>query len=567
MRRVGLFLLLSVFVGIAIACGGGGGGSDGPPEDLLADFGDMSDGTFPTKYSTGNAWSGRTAPYHLDTSHEWIGQLPVSSTSTENDAKLTDIDEDDGYINIRTLYNGGTQFLQALVSVSVGTDSNTATRYLNVACDLNRSGNFAGYMTGGFYQHEWVIINMPIRFTSKNMVVSGTFRLFDRNALDAFPCTRATISTAPIDPSIFGTAGWDGSGPVGGFTRGETEDWCPSSVNVVDPVPQFWHNGLSWKFPEFPPAPDPNPNPGPPVTSNPSDPPVNGEPANPVPVKDTDEIFPYEDAPVTPTPMSEPDDTAPPPEDEPEELVDNAYLPGDMVDKKQPQGSDECGPYAAANSVQYMMKRAGLLDYLKENGASGEHLFAPLEPLSPSASPAEHQAWEDAFHERLREIMSRPAVPGDDPGGMMNSGEGEGTTIGGFVRGKQYASDAIEQTGQGSGIETTRQNNPNFQAIHDAIQNGDDVELLLGYYDPDTDERVGGHYVVVTGATRDSKGNMTFTFVDPACPEKGEQTYTVANKDRDDQKGGAVVKDYPALPEGSRVAVDAVVNERIVSTR
>lgn len=84
---VGLYLLSAVLGSSAKA-------------QVLADYGDAPDGVggknYPSLFGSPNAASGLNAPFHLDTSREWLGLTgPPSTTTVENDSLQVDMDFDD----------------------------------------------------------------------------------------------------------------------------------------------------------------------------------------------------------------------------------------------------------------------------------------------------------------------------------------------------------------------------------------------------------------------------------------------------------------------------------------
>ena len=483
--------------------------------EKAADFGDLDDATFPTRRKSSNCLPGRSGPYHLNVSHEWIGMGLSSTTDKELDARVIDKDFDDGIVNIYAVNSCGPGCTIGQVSVSVGRDSDSAIRYLNVAADLNHDGQFSFYPAAGKFQHEWLLINLPIMTTSRQSMVGGVFRIVDPLVLTQTPCVRITLTTEMIDPLSFGITGWDGSGPAGGFARGETEDICPQ--NPTDPFPvKSWTTGTGVKFPVYtvdPPA-VPFPLPHGPFVDAPGGPPVVDIP--PPPEKKDIHSYP------PPATVEEEDASkpfaAPPVTAKPDPFLYRAVIDTPkMADNKQSEEND-CMPTAAANSIEYLLNRAGV-----SSGLS---------------------------HADLKGIMS---PEGDPPDGMMDAPGGTGTTVPGFRRGKRLASGALASHGKAIKTDTTLE--PSFLNIYNAVNEGKDVEIAISYEDSDPPE---GHAVIVTGVTMDHNGNMTMTFVDPGNEAAGEQTYTVTNgAGRSDPQainnGGLRVDDFPGA--GDKVAV------------
>ncbi len=499
---------------------------------LTADFGDLDDSTFPTKQQTPNTLPGRSGPFHFIVNHEWIGTTSVSTTDRENDAKVIDLDSDDGNIKIYTVSSCGSGCTFGMVSVSVSADADTEIRYLNVAADFNQDGRFGMYPVGNKFQHEWLLINLPVMISSTQKNVGSSFRIVDQTALNLKPCIRATLSTELIDPAIFGISGWDGSGPGTGFLRGETEDHCPPDPGVPFPSQQVNTSAGIW-FPVWPPEeipPVPWPTPKGPFIDRPGGPIVPLEP--PDTQKDVESYPPLlpeeEDA---SKPFAEP-----PPVSELPVFIYNARTPEPGVPDNKQIDTNDCAPTAAANSIEYLLKKAGV-------------------------------STTGLGHEKLKEIMSPEPDPDEQPPpkktGMMDMENGTGTSIDGFKNGKKLASDALNDTGKG--IETGTTILPSFMNIYNAVNAGKDVEIAIAY---EGSSPPSGHMVVVTGATLDQNGNMTLTFVDPGNPVAGEQTYTITNgapagTSEATGNGGLRVNNYP-LSNGKPAVIRHLIEEELV---
>jgi len=451
---------------------------------LTADFGDLDDATFPTLQLTQNTLPGRSGPHHFDVSHEWIGSAPASTTDTEVDAKVIDLDTDDGVVKIYTVSSCGTGCTYGMVSVTVSCDTDPAVRYLNVAADLNHDGQFSMYpvpTVPGKFQHEWLLINMPVMSPGSQGTVGSSFRIVDPQALVAAPCVRATLSTEMIDPNTFGLTGWDGSGPGIGFSRGETEDHCPQTPG--DPFPsQSITTATGVWFPVWPPKDIPPlqwPPPSGPHIDGPSGPLLPLSPPGsqkdvesypPITAEEEDGSRPFAEPPVS---------------GDPDPFLYKAKITTPKMPNNKQTGDVDCAPTAAANSIEYLMNKAGL-----------------------STTGFEHG--------ELKEIMSPSSG-----NGMMDAENGTGTTISGFRNGKRLASEAL--AGQGKGIKTSTTSNPSFMNIYEAVNAGKDVEIAIAY---EVSDPPGGHMVVVTGATMDRNGNMTLTFVDPGDPPRPVNRHT-----------------------------------------
>ncbi len=519
-----------------------------------ADFGDLDDATFPTSLGTPNASGGRTGPYHRDVSHEWIGSSSTSTTDTEQDAKIIDLDSDDALFSIYPVSSGGNPTNVGVIKVPIGVDNTPGIRYLNVAADFNNDGMFQSYGTLPNRQHEWIVRNLPIQFSNRQRDVSTSFSLVDSSALIGWPCMRFTLTTTMIDPALFGDNGWDGSGPAGGFARGETEDWCFSPQGDPTPTTYDWPINYGVYPPVWQDGPQQWPTPVPPYFDGPDNPaPPVGIPGVNKPA-DAPNPCPITNAPIG---AAEPGPGADP------NLKKWANVP-EMVNKKQPEGSKECMPTCAANSVQYLMEETGMLGDIQD-AAYPENPETPsgVEGTIFEGIPEWPNHAEDFFWEKIKEAMT--ANPPDDPGGMMDHPDG-GTTFAGFEAGKKKASNAIKGV-IGAGLTTKGRANPSFNQIFQAVSKGRDVEIVLSFKPSDPPV---GHMVIVTGATMDKNGNLTLTFVDPNHKEKGEQTYTVANgapknSSEAENKGGLEVKNYPGAG-GKRAEIVQIYEEYLTDS-
>jgi hypothetical protein len=209
-----------------------------------ADYGDARDPLFPSLHMTqSTSLPGRTGPYHLDTTQEWLGTSLVTTTTTESDALLTDQDDDDAFPGLWRALVDGAPIGQGYVSVpvSIASDADEVVRYLNVASDLNGDGVWGSYPVGQELQPEWVVKNQAIYAPpGTTLTIHVPFPIVDADGVvpGLQVWTRLTLTTESIDRSLFDVSGWDGSGPDVGFVRGETEDWL---LDVTDhplfPVP------------------------------------------------------------------------------------------------------------------------------------------------------------------------------------------------------------------------------------------------------------------------------------------------------------------------------------------
>ena len=286
MRKLGFAIGLAAFCCLLVKVGTGGAPTaparqaddvalddHGPADEPLAagrgtiaDYGDAPDPSFPTLYATtSTSIPGQTGPFHLDVTQEWIGTEVTSTTTTESDALVVDQDDDDGPIVVMRAYTGGLPgpigFVQVPVTIASGTQA--TVRYLNVAVDLNQDGVWAAYSYGGAtLQEEWVAKNIALYFgpNETSILVHAPFVWLDPSiSMSTDVWVRATLTTTPLDPSLFGDGdpGWDGSGPNAGFARGETEDW------LVTPIVLAFQPEPPGRIPGSPPPPPPGPGPGP----------------------------------------------------------------------------------------------------------------------------------------------------------------------------------------------------------------------------------------------------------------------------------------------------------------
>jgi hypothetical protein len=428
----------------------------------MADYGDLPD-TFPTKPAAGG-------PYHTDVSHEWIGYV-AGGTTLEAAPKQIDMDEDDGAmgIAIEPVFQGGIFQTRGRVYVPVTTDSDPAVRYLNVAADLDNSGNFQTYSTFTGMQYEWVVCNLPILFRNDTKVVTSDFVLLQ--PLAAPVCMRATLTTVPIAPVDYGANGWDGGGPSGGFGRGETEDVCP-------PPPVVTYDDDNWEGVFFPPPNEPPQQydePNWPTPSRPYiDPPGGGQP--PI-VKGPDVPLNNPDPPVT---------TEPPRFDQPDPgpivVADNPAIYG-MPDIKQ--GKNECVPTATANSISWLMDEAEI----EGEGANSDEVNRNLQ-------------------EKLKTAMGTTAAEGT----KISPDKPEECN---FLKGKAAADlpQAVKDR-----LVTKTKTNPSFNDICNAVSEGKDVEIVLGKYtgpNPPAEGAIQGHMVTVVGCVVHPDGTMELKYHDP----------------------------------------------------
>jgi len=487
-----------------------------------ADFGDLPDGVagafFPTLKNSVNAAPGRTGPYHFDVNHEWIGVVP-GGTTIEPDAQMVDMDMDDGAIDFTfsNIFENAAFLQSGQVTVPVTTDGDNAVRYLNIAADLNGDGRFQSYSTGASTQWEWLGCNIPVIHQNETKAIVARFYLDQQVA--TVPWVRVTLTTVPINPADFGANGWDGSGPVGGFARGETEDYAPGAPATTY---QWSSGGAHMPPPSVPVVPHGPGNP----PQRPANPPYQ-RPGAQAPVKFNPPAQPAgpEPVPVTTEPPRANQDI-----DVPVGRGDVNAAPS-MPDIKQ--GENECVPTATANSLRYLMDR---------NGTTPEGM-----------NPAESDEFNDQLRESLKTGMGTDPVNGTniDPEHPENCG---------FMQGKEAANQLPGIDGR---LTTSPRSNPSFDEICNAVNAGKDVEIVLysypaGQENPPRDPM--GHMVTVTGCVRHPDGTLELKFHDPddkdGLDAPGDTVYPprehsiiVENEANDSAEGGMRIKVH-GVPDG-----------------
>jgi len=501
------------------------------------DFGDLPDPGYPTLLNSTSSGFGMVGPFHVDTTHEWIGTAPTSTTTGEPDAKLVDLDEDDGSITIWNVEIDGSFANLGRVAVPVTTDTDTTCRYLNVAADLNADGIFQTFDSGGQPQYEWLICNCPIVFTDDTKVILGYFTL--QSPLVTVSARRATLTTYPIDPGLFGPMGWDGGGPAIGFARGETEDF----YNAMTVPTHIWQpDGTGADAPEltdppFPPGTPPPPRQ--PVTDHPED--VPGIPGHrgkkPQPPATPGGGIPPNN-PIAPEP----------PRNAPFSVVGEAGHLRNMPDIKQ--GPAECIPTAAANSIRYLMNNAGLdSDYMIQEGLTSEELNRRLQ-------------------EKLKEAMK---TNNPEPGTGYRYTE---TEEGDFRRGKRTADLPPSIAGR---VTTTVCPNPSFDQIRALLNKGFNVEIMLRKYGADGQPIDPAHMVTVSGYVLHNNGTMELKIHDPGDKEPGENSGDTVDPPRENSiivtnatgstgQGGLHVLGYPCKP-GEHIVIEGGFAEELADAK
>lgn len=206
-----------------------------------ADFGDAPDlsrtstpvfgpfnGHYPTRSNTTNsAFVNRTGARHADITQDWLGTTVTSETEA-----LT-IDQDSGDDGLKGLdFEFETNFFRTYLVFEARRATGTsfsAARWLNAVVDLNQNGEWKPFADPviGFAQ-EWVAANLGFNYPSASIyttpIIVGPFS-WTEPFRKPETWIRATLTNSPFDTDIFGSQGWDGSAPSGGFAQGETEDY------------------------------------------------------------------------------------------------------------------------------------------------------------------------------------------------------------------------------------------------------------------------------------------------------------------------------------------------------
>ena len=484
-----------------------------------ADFGDALMEPIPTLLANGG-------PYHLDTSKEWIGSSSTCTTTTETDALPTDFN--DGYIVVREVYFNSQFANMGQVCVPVTTTSDAAVRYLNVALDLNNDGVFATYPVGTHMQYEWVVVNLPIVFVNESKVVTSVFTL---QAPLVSGAGRATLSTAPIDPMLYGPVGWDGRGPAGGFARGETEDFAAftTSLYYYDSLP----GSIQMPAPPVYYLPENKPFPNPPVYETPKG------PAGPWPVPEVPAAPGQGETPYTPE-SDEPERLDNPPPVNP--VADQGSV-ANMPDIKQ--GPNECVPASTANPLRYMFNKAGM------------------------TPPGDSDAFNKDLFDKLKEAMKT------NQGSTGTVIDPENPNNNNFIKGKQAAK--IHDTLR-NGKVTTVQQNPTRDNLINAIKQGKNVEIVITRYN--SDGTVGArHMVTVVGFVQYADGTLELKIHDPNDKETGENAgdtvkppreHTLTIKPGQSDKGGLELRgmvrdggDHETNTDGDTYVIETMFTEHL----
>lgn len=412
------------------------------------DFGDAPDPPYPSLRFTASSRVGMPGPYHADVAQEWFGPPGMSTTTFEPDALVPDSDQDDGNpALVRTIVHG-VPGNWGMVSFDIATSPATSGgfRYLNIAADLNTDGSWASYLYDGINeQPEWIVRNAQVYLPSNYFGRLGLPFWFPDLAAETRPgiWMRMTLSTEPLDPALYGPAGWDGSGLPTGFARGETEDWMLMiRIEDVSPFADNIPNGLD---------------------------------------KGTSERSTGLDSPGDASAIT---------------TTAGGYLRGGVPDTNQ--GTNECAPTSAANSLQWLAEKHGFTDRMPSGGMTGTigELKKDMAPgyttgTYPGISPSNFLPGKNKFTQRHGLPIASTA------GGSMN---GAGT----------------------------------FEFISEQLKQGADVEMRIQYQPIPPG---GGHWVTVVGYSVGSDGKKRIYINDPLSPGPGTESYEI--------EADGTIKGYP----------------------
>ncbi len=429
-----------------------------------ADFGDAPDPSYPSLRFTPSSRVGMPGPYHMDISQEWFGPPGMSTTTPEPDAMIPDADMDDGNpLLVRTIKHG-THSNWGFVRFDIATSPTTTAgfRYINVAADLNTDGIWATYLYDGVNeQPEWIVQNAEIYLPDRYFGRLGLPFWFPDLAADARPGInlRMTLSTEPLDPALYGAMGWDGSGLPAGFVRGETEDWMlPVMIEdvsaFVDNLPSGLDKGAG-----------------------------DAQSAN------------------VPPSGSQAGATTP-----------RGYQRTGVPDNNQ--GTNECAPTSAANSLQWLAGQHGFTDRMPAGGTAGTvgELKKDMAPgyttgAYPGIAPSNFLPGKNKFTQRHGLPIASTA------GGNM---DGTGT----------------------------------FEFIEKQLQQGADVEMRIQYQPAPS---AGGHWVTVVGFSVGADGKRKIHINDPLSPGPASEAYEI--------EADGTIKGYPY---GTAKISFAVAENRVI---
>jgi hypothetical protein len=198
-----------------------------PTVEAVVDFGDAPDGDSAGYSDTSiqAVFPSLAAGGGLQIAQAGFETLGIA-VSEEDDAKLTNADEDDGITGM-TVSMDTAPLASVRFEVGVVPEAPAATRYINVLIDLNGDGAWGGAAAGG--EPEWAVRNQAIEVTPGNIAGLATEEFAFSNGM-RLP-DRAWMRVLLTRTEVTGDD-WDGSGD---FEFGEVEDY----LVTLAPGPRF----------------------------------------------------------------------------------------------------------------------------------------------------------------------------------------------------------------------------------------------------------------------------------------------------------------------------------------
>lgn len=309
-------------------------------------------------------------------------------------------------------------------------------KFLNVAVDLNNDQKFSAYQVAGETQPEWLIQNMPVRFIdTKN---SFSFFFPDKTVDENVPIDGLLLK-AVLSQNSIADADWDGRIPQKASSR---------EIKIVSIV-----------FEDV------------------------GDLQSPAEGKDGSFGFFYSESSVN----------------FPDEVFAQEADPVNVFHPDVPdidQGTNECAPTSAANSLLWLAKKFDFEDKLP----SQADLIKELK---------EGMNWEDG-------IFSGDFLPGKEK-----------------ITKDRKLPLTNKKIGNSDGSGT-------FDAMAEELKKGEDVEMRIQYKDADGNNK-GGHWVTIVGLERMSNGTRIIDVHDPLSPGPSKlQRYRL-----DDTDNGTQIANYP----------------------
>ncbi len=200
------------------------------------------------------------------------------------------------------------------------------------------------------------------------------------------------------------------------------------------------------------------------------------------------------------------------------------------------QGQVACGPTAAVNSLVWLQNQ---YPDIYDNSL----ILGATEDLNGDEVIDEYDDW----------IATANALGGPDYMNCLPCQTGQpsgGTSISNFISGKQaWIEDHVPGMTTYADQNIHSQTNsmwPQWQFIYDNLVSGEDVELLVGFYDTN-DTRIGGHYLTLTSfhfedvdmdGVLDIEEVAWIDFIDPGTGQHTQADIVQAEQD------GAIGSDY-----------------------